>query len=52
MTPPVAAPARPTTCLYCGREIPGRPIRGCCTGRCAYLEHDAADEWEPPERDT
>lgn len=34
------------TCLYCRAACLPHLFRGCCTQRCAYLEHDADDEME------
>ncbi len=34
------------TCLYCQAACLPHLFRGCCTQRCAYLEHDADDEME------
>lgn len=45
---PTQRPA-PTTCLYCQSVITGRSVRGCCSGRCAYLEHDNDDHDYDPE---
>ena len=34
------------TCLYCTTACQPHQFRGCCSTRCAYLEHDADDEME------
>jgi len=34
------------TCLYCNTACLPQVFRGCCSSRCAFLEHDAADEYE------
>jgi hypothetical protein len=37
---------RTWTCLYCDAACDPNLFRGCCTARCARLEHDTADEYE------
>lgn len=43
---PDASTPKVWRCLYCGLPAP-RPFRGCCSARCASLEHDA----EPADRE-
>ena len=56
MTLPTPAPTEPSqpgpaarvwTCLYCGTPCPPRGWRGCCSARCARLEHDT--DYDPTE---
>jgi hypothetical protein len=38
------------TCLFCDKPLPANGgLRGCCSARCAYLENDANDDYEPSE---
>lgn len=36
-------------CLYCSAPCGPGQYRGCCTSRCARLEHDAGDEFDIEE---